>query len=570
MSYKMVAMTKNFTVLYVLLIFLQTVGAAPQKEDFSIDVLSEGLFNPMEMDISSDGKVFIGELMGNVKVYDPANGKTSLIAHFDVAYKDKKQPKWDKEFGLMGLALAPDFEKSKWVYITYSKESDDAYALHHYVSRFKFDGEKLDRSTEQVLIKIPTRRDMNRLHEGGSLDFDKDGNLYISTGDNQWREIYLYAARTASNSAVLNGKILRIHPEDDGSYSIPKGNLFKPGTPKTLPEIYVMGCRNPFRIHVDESTGFLYWGENGPPDHFSGSMKVDKDKLPEGYDEFNQARRAGYHGWPFFVGKNYAYPKFDVKNEITGEFYDSQYPVNDLPMNHGLTKLPPVVEPMVWYSHFPSLEFPSLGKGSASAIAGPVYHHKVGLAEDAFPAYYDNCWFVSDYGRSWIKVIRLNEKGERVELEDFMGDVLYSKPINMKFDNKGHFYVLQYGKGGWNSRNGSLIRIRHDKKGENGLLAVQGGLEGLDQSHPGTKLIIKNNCTACHRTKEKVIGPSYQDVADRYVCDEDTIKLLSEKITKGSVGSWGNTYAMPGHGYLKKGELKKMLDVIFSLKTVSK
>lgn len=564
-------MAHIFRTLCIFFAILQFALAMPSKEDFSIDVLAEGLFNPMEMDIAPDGKVFIGELMGNVKVYDPASGETKVIAHFDVAYKDKKQPKWDKEFGLMGLALAPDFEKSHWVYLTYSKESDDDYALLHHVSRFKFDGEKLDRSSEQVLMKIPTRRDMNRLHEGGSLDFDKEGNLYISVGDNQWREVYLYAARTASNSAVLNGKILRIHPEADGSYTIPKGNLFKPGTPKTLPEIYVMGCRNPFRIHVDQVTGFLYWGENGPPDHFSGDMKVDKEKLPEGYDEFNQARQAGYHGWPFFVGKNYPYPKFDVDSEVTGDFYDPDNPENDQPMNFGLTKLPPVVEPMVWYSHFPSPEFPSLGKGGASAIAGPVYHYESGRSEDAMPEYYDNCWFVSDYSRSWIKVIRLDERGNRVGLEPFLGDVIYSKPVNMKFDAKGHFYVLQYGKGGWNSRNGSLIRIRHDKKGENGLLAVQDqSLEGFDQNHPGTKLIIKNNCVACHRTKEKVIGPSYQEVADRYVCDEETVQQLSEKIIKGSVGTWGNTYAMPGHGYLKKGELKKMLEVIFSLKTVSK
>ena len=56
--------------------------------------------------------------------------------------------------------------------------------------------------------------------------------------------------RTAANTNDLRGKILRIRVKDDGSYEIPEGNLFAPGTAKTRPEIYVMGDRNPYRISV--------------------------------------------------------------------------------------------------------------------------------------------------------------------------------------------------------------------------------------------------------------------------------------------------------------------------------
>ena len=545
---------------------LQSEVIVPKVSDFSIDTLAVDLYDPMEMDIAKDGKVFIAELKGDIKLFDPSLNETKVIAHFDVVFKDKHRKTWDKESGVMGLALAPDFEESRWVYITYSQAEDDDYVLNHRVSRFKFDGEKLDRASEQVILKIPARRDNNRLHEGGSLDFDKDGNLYISVGDNQLRDIYLYAARTASNSAVLNGKILRIHPEEDGSYTIPEGNLFKPGTPKTQPEIYVMGCRNPFRIHVDQTNGHLYWGENGPPDHFSGLAKIDKGILPEGYDEFNVAKGPGYHGWPFVVGNNQGFPSYNAKTKEVGPLYDGDSIINDLPMNHGLTKLPKVVSPMVWYSHKPSPDFPSVGQGSNSAIAGPVFHWREGLAKDAFPKYFDNCWFIADWSRSWVKMVRLGEGPTK--LEEFLGDIVYSKPINLKFSHEGYLYILLYGtKGGWESTDGSLIRIRHDKKGENGLISVvDESIKGLDKNHPGTKLIIKNNCYACHKTKETTIGPSYQAVADRYVCDQDTIKELSKKITGGSAGTWGNTYAMPGHAYLKKKELKQILDVIFTLK----
>src|SRR6185312_17359179 len=108
--------------------------------------------------------------------------------------------------------------------------------------------------------------------------FDADGNLYLSTGDNTnpfesnsfnpiderpGRQDY-DSQRTAGNTNDLRGKVLRIHPEDDGTYTVPEGNLFPKGTPNTRPEIYTMGARNPYRISVDKESGYLYWGDVGP------------------------------------------------------------------------------------------------------------------------------------------------------------------------------------------------------------------------------------------------------------------------------------------------------------------
>ena len=64
-----------------------------------------------------------------------------------------------------------------------------------------------------------------------------------------------------------------------------------------------MGNRNPYRISVDKKNGFLYWGEVGP-DANNDSLET---RGPRGYDEVNQARKAGYFGWPLFVGNNYPY-----------------------------------------------------------------------------------------------------------------------------------------------------------------------------------------------------------------------------------------------------------------------
>src|SRR5690606_32440924 len=91
-----------------------------------------------------------------------------------------------------------------------------------------------------------------------SSPFSSEG--YAPLDERPGKQYYsLDAQRSAANTNDLKGKILRIRPQPDGTYTIPEGNLFAPGTPKTRPEIYVMGCRNPYRIAVNKKTGTVYW-----------------------------------------------------------------------------------------------------------------------------------------------------------------------------------------------------------------------------------------------------------------------------------------------------------------------
>ena len=144
--------------------------------------------------------------------------------------------------------------------------------------------------------------------------FDAAGNLFLTVGNNTVNprngasnlvelpgEENSDDQRGPSNSNDLRGKILRIHPEDDGTYTIPTGNLFPEGTAKTRPEIYTMGHRNPWRPTLDSKTGFLYWGEVGP------DANEDAEWGPKGYDEFNQAKAPGFFGWPYFIADNQPY-----------------------------------------------------------------------------------------------------------------------------------------------------------------------------------------------------------------------------------------------------------------------
>ncbi len=246
-------------------------GEAPGDAGATLDrnfqkvVLDENTLNPMAMDISIDGRVFYVERGGAVKMYNPQTNLASTIGNIPV-YSGS-------EDGLLGIALDPNFATNQWIYLFYSAPSPS----EQHVSRFTLVGDQVNMASEQILLRIPVQR-TNSNHSGGSLDFDASGNLYIALGDNtspfasngfapiderpgrsDWD-----AQKSSSNRNDLRGKILRIKPESNGTYSIPAGNLFPSNGSQGRPEIYVMGNRNPFRFSVDPETGWLYWGEVGP------------------------------------------------------------------------------------------------------------------------------------------------------------------------------------------------------------------------------------------------------------------------------------------------------------------
>ena len=186
--------------------------------------------------------------------------------------------------------------------------------IGQHVSRFTLVDGKLDPASEKLLLKYEEQR-RECCHHAGSLQFGPRGELFIATGDNTnpFDDSQSYAPiderpgrepwdaqKSSSNTNSYNGKILRIRPTPEGGYEIPEGNLFPADGSQGRPEIYVMGCRNPWRISVDPVTGHLYWGDVGP------DAQAEGPRGPRGYDEVNQARKAGNFGWPYFVANNQA------------------------------------------------------------------------------------------------------------------------------------------------------------------------------------------------------------------------------------------------------------------------
>jgi cytochrome c len=264
--------------------------------------------------------------------------------------------------------------------------------------------------------------------------------------------------RGSSNTNDLRGKILKIHPEADGTYSIPPGNLFAKGTAKTRPEIYVMGDRNPWRPSIDSKTGFLYWGEVGP------DANDDSETTLAGMDELNQARGPGYFGWPYFIGENRAYPFYDYTKESVNPGKDPKKPVNSSVNNTGLNELPPAQPAFISYPYRASEKFPLVGSGGRCAVGGPIYHQSdFKDAKRPFPAYYEGKWIAADLTRGWIMAISMNESGDYKSMEPFLPSYQPIEPIDIKFGPSGDLYVLEYGSNWFRkSSNAKLVRIEYN------------------------------------------------------------------------------------------------------------
>ncbi len=423
---------------------------APHFNRFTKEVLDDDIYEPMEMVVLPDLKVLFLERRGKMKLYDPYRQQTFVVAEFDVCIEG------NYEDGLHGLALDPGYGKDNWWIYVYYSPSSRCDLPEQYLSRFVFRDDSLHWHTEKVMLKVPVQR-QTCCHSGGSVEFGPDGLLYLSTGDNtSSKESDGYsplderpgrapfdAQKSSSNTNDLRGKILRIKPEPDGTYSIPEGNLFPPGTPHTRPEIYVMGCRNPFRISIDRRTGWLYWGDVGP------DAGVDHPRYgPQSYDEWNQAKGPGNFGWPYFQADNKAFPMRDFATDEVAPPQDPQRPLNDSPNNTGLRELPPAQPAWIWYPYGPSKEFPLLGQGSRSAMAGPFYYadEVIPTSTVRFPEYYEGKLFIYEWARSWIKVLTLDEEGRLWKMEPFCPDMPISKPIELEFGPDGALYVLEYGR----------------------------------------------------------------------------------------------------------------------------
>ena len=420
--------------------------------------LLEELDQPMELAVAGDGRIFFIELNGQFRVFDPDDGSVSLIQKFDVARRG--------EVGLIGLALDPNFSQNNWVYLQYSPIGMTSQRT----SRFTLQGHKIVEASEKKLIEFHEPFGTGP-HHAGSLEFGPEGCLYISTGDDtspggdskgyapiddRPGQHRLSAEKSSSNPFSYNGKVLRIRPTDDGGYEVPDGNLFPKDGINGLPEIYVMGCRNPWRINLNQKTGTLYFGDVGPDAYLEG------ERGPAGHDEINQVKQAGNFGWPYFVGNNFAYPMRDFNTSELHPPQNPKFPVNRSSFVEKPITLPPANPAFIWYRTRGTPKFSILGGGGRTACAGPVFHYD---SESKSPtqlhSHFDNSLFIYEWTRNWVFTARLDKNEKLVKLEPFMPDYSFIRPIDMDFGPDGALYLIEYGTTWGKNENAKLVRINY-------------------------------------------------------------------------------------------------------------
>jgi PKD repeat protein len=442
--------------------------AAPGLDDFELVTIDDDTESPMELAVANDGRVFYVErITGELNVYNPVNGQVTTAIQIPVSSV--------QENGAIGIALDPNFDTNNHLYVTYTPLTPNNQTR---VSRFTVGpNNTIAASSEQVIFTWIAQR-QECCHSAGSLAFAPNGDLYISTGDNTnpfasdgftpiderpGREFW-DAQRTSANSNNHNGKLLRIHPIPgatgvpgiETTYTIPSGNMFAPGTANTLPEIYAMGFRNPFRITVDPHTGWVLLGNYGPD-----APQTVADRGPQGSVEFDVIKEPGFYGWPYCVRDNVPYNDYNFANNTSGPKFDCANPVNTSPNNTGIQQLPPAKPATMWLGYTETdPRFPGLGGGGAPT-GGPRYEFDPELDNPAkFPEFYDAHWFIGEWNNGWLRTATLDDQGNGVAVQQTPFEDTFFRPHEIEFGPDGSLYVIDWGSGfNGNNANSGIYRI---------------------------------------------------------------------------------------------------------------
>ncbi len=215
-----------------------------------VEIIAEGLQAPRSIDISKEGRIFISEKRGSIRVVDNGTLLTEPVG--DIKAENIG------DAGLLGLTLHPNFTRNHlfYVYYTYSNST----GLFNKVLMLKESNNRIIDS-KTILDGIPG----NDYRDGGRIKFGLDGKLYVSTGDASIPEL-------SQDLNSLAGKILRIN--EDGT--IPQDNPFSNSA------VYAYGFRNAQGLAWAPNSGDLYSSDQGGT----------------GNDEINLISPGKNYGWP--------------------------------------------------------------------------------------------------------------------------------------------------------------------------------------------------------------------------------------------------------------------------------
>jgi glucose/arabinose dehydrogenase len=376
----------------------QTSGTVSLPKGFSTEVVASGLDVPTTFDFLPDGRILIGEKNGLVLLAEDAKVASTPV----IDLRDQVNTAFYR--GLMAVAVDPDFDQNRFVYVVYSAKRKGAGAkdaTYVVVSRFVLSGGSA--GGERVILgtagkktgdcaKLPATADCipsDVDHIGADIAFGKDGTLFISTGDGGGHERVEESAYSAQNVDSLAGKILRVTRDGRGLASNP---FFAGDTKANRSKVWALGLRNPFRLTLAPGTGLPVVGDVGW----------------RTADEISAAPARANLGWPCFEGRARTPDYRDTDRCL------AMYSRGDR-----------VVKPSIELRH-----------NGINSVSGGVFY-----TGDAYPPEYRD-YFYADWAKSWIRHASIAPAGGRLrdKPSSFAADA--GGPVAFRMGPDGLLYYL--------------------------------------------------------------------------------------------------------------------------------
>ena len=246
------------------LLLVSQVHASTLPSGFSESVFASGLSSPTAMEFAPDGRLFVSQQQGALRVIQ--NG--SLLATPFVTLSVNSSG----ERGLLGIAFDPNFSSNHFIYLYYTVPTSP---IHNRVSRFTANGNVVVPGSEVPILDLDNLSSATN-HNGGAIYFRPDGKLYVGVGEN---------ANSANSQTLSNrlGKLLRIN--SDGS--IPTDNPFYNTATGLNRSIWALGLRNPFTFAFQRGTTRMFINDVGEST----------------WEEINDGIAGSNYGWPTTEGE---------------------------------------------------------------------------------------------------------------------------------------------------------------------------------------------------------------------------------------------------------------------------
>ena len=357
----------------------------PDGSGFELETVASGLIQPVSYAVADDGRIFVAEKEGRVKVVqDGVVISTFLDINLEV------QSGHDR--GLLGIALHPDFASNGHMFLNFTEEID--FNNPDNASRNSDAAGRMIRITASTanpnVANLASRVDVltghvmtSYTHSVGDIDFDNDGNLIFTWGDGGFSNALRLAAQ---NPDSKQGKVFRINPEYP-FHGVPENPYYQASNPGSVrSKVWALGIRNSWKISVDRATGDVYMGE----------------VTDAGPEEINVIRGDGStllnFGWPYFEGDN-----------RTG--------YGQVPAGFNYT--------------LPLVQLPHLNRGGDAIMGGTVYRG------NAYPSVYDGLYFFGNFN---LGALYTTDQTGNFQYFGNIGD--YAGSVDLQIGPDGHLWQM--------------------------------------------------------------------------------------------------------------------------------